>query len=220
MSLTVAGNEINRVLVLDDDRAARASMSYALTEAGTEAVMEEGPIQSVDAFLASVAKRADAVFSDYRLKPLNYARFQGDELVSACTRSRMPAVLCSTYADMHIMVNRQFMRFIPVILRTTNPGPEQIEDALRRCAAEIAGNIPPSRKPWRTLVRVHEVDTARGYCCVVVPAWDAEQKIPISLESITPAVRGLFRAGKRVHAQVNTGAENHQDLFFDQWELD
>ncbi len=220
MAIAVAGQEINRVLILDDEPEARRSMRFALEEAGVEPVVEDGPIRSRGVFLRSVGSRADAVLSDYRLTPGNYATEQGDSFVASCIQARIPALLCTTYADTDIMINRRLMRFIPVVLRTRSPEPEQIVDGYQRCLLELSGELRPSRRPWRTLVRVHDVDGMRQYCHVVVPGWNVEQKIRVSFESIPAALRRSLKPDKRLHAKVNTGAEDSKDLFFDEWEAD
>lgn len=218
MPIIIAGKKIRSVLVLDDSKEARESMSFALTEAGTEPLMEEGPIESARAFTMSLRERTDAVLSDYRLTPFNYSPVQGDVLVAHCIKMRMPALLCTAYVDIDIQINRRLMRFIPVILRTTSPEPDEIRDAFSKCILEISGKISPPRKPWRTLVRIDEVDEDRAYCQVIVPAREADQKIRLSLDSIPTSIRRFFKDGARFHARVNIGAETPQDLFFDKWE--
>jgi CheY-like chemotaxis protein len=217
MSITLAGRKIDRVLILDDQPSARQAMRLALEEAGVEPVVEDGPIV-LDSLLKHASSSGDAVFSDYRLTPGNYAKVQGDKLVASCVKKKIPALLCTTYSDIDIMINRQLIRYIPVVLRTQSPGPDEIVDSFKICLSEMFGKTLPSRRPWKTLVRIEEIETDRNYCYVVVPAWDVETKIRISIESIPSRIRRHLKPDQRLRALVNIGAESQQDLFFDQWE--
>ena len=75
-------------------------------------------------------------------------------------------------------------------------------------------------KLWRQLVRVVDVSDNREYCHIVVPGWYSNEKIKINLETLPENIQGLIMVGKRLHAQVNVGAENYEDLRFCQWEID
>lgn len=82
MAIALAGREINRVLVVDDDPAARDSFSEILADMGLSPISEPGPLDDLRKFVEAVPKIADAVFADYKLKPRNYSIFQGDSLVA------------------------------------------------------------------------------------------------------------------------------------------
>ena len=210
---------IDRILIIDDDAGAREGLAYSIEDLGITPVPEAGPITRLDRFVAEVPRRAQAVMCDYRLKTTGeYSSFNGDELIAACYRNRIPGLLCTQYTDVATEMNRQLLRFIPALLRTSSPAPEAIRTSLRRCQDELQGVFHPARKAWRTLVRVDDVSKDGGYCHVIVPAWNPHQAIRIYFQDIPQRVLMNLRTGLRVHAQVNIGAESFEDVYFDEWE--
>ena len=112
---------IERILSVDDDSSAREGFGYPLEELGITPVPEPGPITDLQRFVEEVPGRAQAVLCDYRLKTDGrYSSVNGDELVAACYRRRIPGLLCTQYSDVFVEVNR---RFIPVLLTTSSPTP-------------------------------------------------------------------------------------------------
>ena len=220
MAITLARREINNVLIVDDDPAARDSFSEIIVDMGLSPINEPGPLDDLKSFVNSVRQKADAVFADYRLKPRNYSVFEGDSLVAECFSNNIPAVLCTAYEAADFMLDRRLVRRIPVLLRDTNPEPDDVEAALEKCIAELEGRIAPSRRPWRTLVRVNDIDQVRGFFYVIVPGWDVRTKIRLDLDNVPDEIKFLIAPDKRFHAQVNIGAQSAHDLYFDEWETE
>lgn len=209
---------IERILIVDDDSAAREGFGYPLEELGITPVPEPGPITDLHGFVEGVPRRAQAVLCDYRLKADGiYSSVNGDELVAACYRKRIPGLLCTQYSDVVVEMNRRLRRFIPALLTTSSPAPEAIDAALRRCQDEISGSVHPARQPWRTLIRVRGAEDA-GYCHVVVPAWNRHQAIRLYYQDIPEEIRPRMKAGARLHAKVNIGADSFEEIYFDEWE--
>lgn len=220
MAISLAGRQINNILIVDDDPAARDAFSEIITDMGLSFICESGPLDDLIAFVNSVSQRADAVFSDYRLKPRNYSVFEGDRLVAECFNRDIPAVLCTTYEAADFMLDRSLVRKIPVLLRDTNPEPDDIAAALEKCISELQGHVAPSRRPTRTLVRVNDIDSDRGFFYVVVPGWDVRAKVRLDLNNVPPEIKNMVEPDKRFHAQVNIGAQSAHDLYFDEWETE
>ena len=217
--MTSSGGVIDRILVIDDDVGAREGFAYSIEDLGITPVPEAGPITDLDHFVAGVQHRAQAVLCDYRLKTTGeYSSFNGDELVAACYRHRIPGLLCTQYTDVATEMNRRLLRFIPALLRTSSPEPNAIRTSLRRCHDELQGSFHPARKPWRTLVRVDDVSQEGRYCHVIVPAWNPHQAIRIYFQDIPHDLLPNMQAGLRLHAKVNIGAESFEDVYFDDWE--
>ena len=210
---------IERVSIVDDDERAREGCEYALQELGLTPVQEAGPLRDMQGVLDRLQTRVDAVICDYHLGKIgNYASFDGDEIVVKCYMNSFPALLCTTYTDLDTYLMRSRKRFIPAILRPDQLDPDNIARGFERCVQEFNGLFQPSRKPWRTLVRVEEVESKEGYFYVIIPGWNWRKKIRVSLKDLPDNVRGLVMPDKRIFAQVNVGAENHEDLYFDKWE--
>ena len=209
---------IERILIVDDDSAAREGFGYPIEELGIIPVPEPGPIKNLHRFVEGVPGRAQAILCDYRLKTDGgYSSVNGDELVAACYRQRIPGLLCTQYSDVFVEMNRRLRRFIPALLATSSPTPEVIDAALRRCQDEISGSVHPARRPWRTLVRVRDAEEA-DYCHVVVPAWNRHQAIRLYFQDVPEEIRPRMKAGARLHAKVNIGADSFEEIYFDEWE--
>ena len=72
------------------------------------------------------------------------------------------------------------------------------------------------RKPQRVLLRIEDVDVSFVY--VIVPSWDPNTGLKLP-RSIFPAHFGRIEPGMRLFAEVNIGASNNEDLYFDRFEI-
>ena len=210
------GKEICRVLIVDDDPAARDSYAYPIEDLELKPLKVPGPVEPVS-FVAKVGP-SDVVVCDYHLRRRSYSSCDGDELLVACYKAGIPGMLCTSYTDVDATIPRRCLRFIPSLLRTNSPEPEEFVEAWEKCQTEMNGIFHPTRRPWRSLVRVEEVDNDRECFYAVVSSWDVHKKIRIDKDSVPKGIRKLLQPGRRFHAQVNTGAESHEDLFFVSWE--
>ena len=211
--------EIERILVVDDDAGAREGFGYPIEELGITPVSERGPITDLGRFVEAIPDRAQAVICDYRLKAEGtYSSYNGDEVIAECYRRGIPGLLCTQYTDVAVEMNRRLLRYIPSLLRTSSPTPQDIGASLLRCQEEIAGSVHPARRPWRTLVRVRDAEEEAGHCHVVVPAWDAHQAIRLYFRDLPGDIRPCMTPESRLHAQVNIGARSFEEVYFDEWE--
>jgi CheY-like chemotaxis protein len=218
MALTIANRSIRRVVVVDDSKEARENYEYPLEELGLEVVYEEGPLDTVERSVERLRAKADAIVCDYHLRKRNFSPANGDQLVALFNLHKVPALLCTTYADSDITVMRSKRRFIPSLLKPAAFVPDLIVKGLERCVLESENKFEASRKPWRTLVRVADVDEGGKYFYVVVPGWDAAQKIRIYLDDTPQELQPLVKINQRFHAIVNVGANSPDELYFTNWE--
>ena len=208
---------IERALIIDDDPNARESYDYAIEELDLQPHHVQGPLRDISSFIDTV-QPSDVLVCDYHLKRHTYADYDGDQLLARCYREGIPGVLCTTFTD--AAIRRDYLRYIPGLIKTGSPEPDELVNAWDRCLRELDGEFEPSRRPWRTLVRVDEVDEQRGLVYVIVPPWHVRQKIRVDVESMPPEVQQLVQPDRRFHALVNTGTESYEDLFFDRWETE
>ena len=217
----LSSSSIESILVVDDDAEAREGFRYSIEELEITPVLEEGPIKNLAQFVKQVPRRAQAVLCDYRLKTSGtYSSYGGDEVVAACYRSGIPGLLCTQYTDVVFGMNRRLRRFIPSLLNTSSPTPDDIRASLRACQEELSGSYHPARRPWRALVRVHDAPADADYCHVIVPAWNADQEIRLYLRDLPDRIRPCMTTGARLHAKVNIGADadSFEELYFYEWE--
>ena len=220
MGLAIGNKVIDRVVIVDDDDESRRSLAYTLEDLHIEPVLQDQPLPN-DPMVAlkALIERGDGILSDYRLQKKHaYSTFDGDRLVAAANKLGFPAVLCTSYTDSDVTMNRSLRRYIPILLSADDYSPEKVELGFRRCIEEQQGNFDEHRRPFRSLVRVEDVEENAPYFYVVVPGWSADQKIRVYYDDMPAEVRSRIAPGYRTHAQVNVGAEVPEDLFFDGWE--
>ena len=213
--LQLQNRSITRALIVDDDPEARQSYEYIIEELDLDPLPLNGPLDNLSSLIETMQPN-DVLLCDYHLRLRNYATCDGDELVAACYKAQVPAVLCTTIAG--AVLRRDCLRYIPGLIKSGNPQPSELVAGWTRCLTEMSGTFDPTRRPWRTLVRVAETDDQRQLAYVIVPPWDVRQKIPIDMDSLPSEIRDRLAPDRRFHALVNTGADSHEDLFFESWE--
>lgn len=218
--MQISGQTLTTVLVVDDDPGARESYEYALEDLKLKVIFEDGPLEDLVEALKALNSKADALICDYHLRKHNYSAFNGDVFVAESYRASVPGLLCTSYSDFDITLMRTRRRFIPNLVKSDEFGPEIIIKAFTRCVLENKGEFDPSRKPWRTLVRIEEVPPDVDYCYVVVPAWRPEEKVRVLCEDFDPVMPKQLREGARFHAEVNIGVGTTQELYLCKWEAE
>jgi len=218
MALQVAGKTIKRITIVDDDPGARETYEYIWDDLHVQSKQEAGPINDSGKFLKRMMKQSHALLCDYHLKKKVYATFDGDELVERCYKASFPAILCTSYTDYDLTLMRSRRRFVPILLKPNELDRDTIINGFERCIKEFKGEFLPSRKPWRTLVRVEEVELAEKYFYAVVPGWNLRKKIRLYVDDLPREMQPLVTPGKRFHAQVNVGAKSEEELYFHAWE--
>ena len=213
--IAIGDREISRALIVDDEQEARDAYEYVIEDMDLYAHKVTEPLYDLPAFVSSI-QPTDVVLCDFHLKKHSYAPCDGDRLVAECFRAGFPGVLCTTIAEAPI--RRDYLRYIPGLVRTGDPDPAELLRAWERCVLELNGGFEPARRPWRTLVRVADVDPDHHCFYVIVPAWSVRTKIRIDNDNLPAEIRELIEPDRRFHALVNTGVEGHGDLFFDKWE--
>lgn len=85
--------------------------------------------------------------------------------------------------------------------------------------------VLPSKRLWRTLIRVTAVDREVGLITVTVPAWDAHTPVMLlrELDGLPDDLWSWLTSKRyipiRLYAEVNIGAENWWELIFEDWEF-
>jgi hypothetical protein len=218
MGLSISGRIVNRIQIIDDDPNVRASYEYPIEELNLTPVEEEGPLPILCDFIRRSRDVADAAICDFQLRVRNYAGFNGAETVALMYQNKFPAVLCTRYDQSSIDEMRKFIRYIPVLINPDELNPVSIVKGIELCLNEFAEKFTSNRKPWRTLVRIDDLDDENGFFYMIIPAWNPNQIIRIKKTDIPQKVSEKFKTRSRFHAQVNLGAESNRDIYFDNWE--
>lgn len=212
--------QFGSVGIIDDDASDAEVRKYQVEEAGGKPFVFHEGFSSVGDLITRVQQAGvEGVICDHRLKIRHYAPFNGAEAVARLFDLKIPAVLISKYAQIDVEAEiRPYREKIPVLLSKDDVDPDSLFSALSRCKSELAGTVPLSRRPRRTLVRVDEVAKERGIVDVFIPAWNPNQAVRIPLSIIPVKYQHDVKADDRFYAQVNTDAENAEELFFRDFE--
>jgi hypothetical protein len=214
----ISGREIRLVRIIDDDKQFRDSLADTVAEAHLEPVQESGPLGALSDFADRTARTAHAALCDHHLRRKNYySTFNGAEAVSALYKRQIPALLCTRWDQANIEEIRGFRRFVPVLLKPSEIDPDSVVRGLAYCIDEFNGRFRQNRRPSRALVRVEDLDKQLVY--IVVPAFAPDEVIRIFASDLPGGIKKAIENGqRRFHAQVNLGADSHDQLFLESWE--
>jgi CheY-like chemotaxis protein len=214
------GSKIERVAVVDDDPLGRDTYKLMLEDMETVPVLLDGPLPNLNDFVTQLTTDVNAAFCDYHLKKMgDFATFNGDELASELYSNNIPVVLCTRFTDWEATVFRRFRRNIPRIISYDEAEPDVVMHAFELCQREFRNDFETVRRPWRSLVRFDEYVEDGEYWYVVVPSWNAENRVRLHSDDFPQSVSERIKNGQvRFHAKVNIGAESDEELFFTEWE--
>ncbi len=219
MTLTIANRLIESVQIIDDDPNVRESYRYVVEDLKLKPVSINA-LHNLDQFVQSLQMSGNsAVICDYHLRTKNYATSNGAEVVAKLYQSNIPSILCTRY-DTTIEEIREHRQYIPALIRPEELDPDNLEYGLRQCIEELEGNYLPSRRSWRTLIDVEDVDETRQIAYVLIPGWDPHQVVSVPLAILPPHIKKQeIKKQRWFHAKVNIGAENMAELYFERWEI-
>jgi CheY-like chemotaxis protein len=207
---------IQRVKVVDDDKSARESIALCVEDAEFTPALVDGPLFDLALFVASTLKEADAIVCDHRLRRSIYANFDGAEAVARFYQANFPAVLCTAWSKADIDSMRIYRRYIPSLIPTDKLNPETIIRGFELCIGEFNNHFTTDRKPWRTLLRIEEVDldSKPQMLYVTLPGWNSKEIVRLPFDLIPREFHANLKLGMRFHAETNKGTDNQDDLYF------
>jgi hypothetical protein len=219
MAVSIRTKKIKRVAVIDDNREARESMADSLLSAHFNPRPLPGPFNNASDIVACAMKRADAAVCDHHLIVENFAKCTGAEVVAGFYRRKFPAVLVTAWWAPDIDEIQFYRRWVPTLLKPP-ADPDEIEKGFFRCMEEHEQKFRPPRRPWRTLIRIEEVRgrTDNSPVCAVIPGWNPSEVVRFPLRIIPKGLRRHVKPGARFFAQVNKGAHDQADLYFEGFE--
>jgi CheY-like chemotaxis protein len=221
MLLTINDKPIKRVAVVNDTAAAREEMAENIFDAGLEPIIQSARLSSIDDCITTVTSQAEAAILEHHLKSDHYANFMGAEAVAQLYRQQFPSLLVTDWADADIDNIRLFRRYIPVLVESRDANHETITLGFKQCLNEFEKQYTPDRKPWRTLVRIEEVnlDSEIPIVYAVIPGWEPDKVVRFPLVIFPEVLRKMVVPGARFFAKVNIGATHHDELYFEDFEV-
>ncbi|MFO0685024.1 MAG: hypothetical protein U0234_23400 [Sandaracinus sp.] len=215
---TIAGREINRVAVVDDDELFRASLAEAVNDADLEALDTPGPLGRIEVFLDKVVDNTHAALCDHHLqKKKAYAQFNGASAVAELYKRRFPAILCTRWSEVDADEIRGMRRYVPVVLPPSKLESSALFSGWDQCIREFNGEFSQARKATRTLIRVEDLDDRCIY--LIVPAFSPDRVISIRRADVPIKTLARMNATSRLYARTNLGAESTEHVYFEDWEF-
>lgn len=213
---------IPKMAIVDDDRNAAIIAGWDAKRAGYDPFIVEGSYQNVDALANHILKNAAGALCDHRLAHRGFANFSGARLVASLFDKGLPAILVTQYKEIDTDVSIRKWRYkIPVLLSRDEANASTIKAGMTACMAELKGEIPVTRRPHRVLLRITEVgqESNEVVLDVIIPSWNPQRAVRLPASLIPQDLQGKLKAGRRLLAFVNIGAEVSDELYFQQFEL-
>lgn len=213
-----------KIAIVDDDKTLAKATAWDIEEAGYEPfLLVDGYFTDVNSLASLIVENAQGAVCDHRLSNSRLANFYGAELVAALYERKLPSLLITQYIEMDTSLSiRKWRRKIPVLLSRDEADASSIAKGIEDCRLELCGDIPSSRKPHRTIVRITNIDEESNERVVdaFVPGWNPHMAVRFPASLIPEEIRDdALKPGVRLFAHVNIGAEKSDDLYFDKFEL-
>lgn len=221
MAHSIAGRDISTVYIVDDSVDSRSTLRDELKFAAYTPRVIEGPFQTSQELFDSILNIADAVVCDHHLNTRNFAPCSGAEAISHWYFARIPSVMVTKWSKADVDQLRRYRRQVPVILTPEEASnTDNITKGFEICIEEFNDNFLPSRKPWRNLVRIEEVDTSTRHHIVyaVIPGWDSNEVVRFPIDIIPVDMHLYVKPGSRFYAKINMGAPTQELLYFSDFE--
>lgn len=212
----IQGFNIEKVAVVDDIKDKRETLCDEVEDADfTPAPIEEGTFGDINELVNLIKKLSNAAICDHFLQHGNFAQFLGAELVSLLYLSRFPAVLVSGYFKADVTLFRKYRRNIPVLLKSEDTNPDTLFEGIEYCVKELKNDFSPKRKPWQSIFRIERIDTTTTHTIyVILPSWSTSEVIGLTPDIFPDEVTDFIKNGANFYADINTGAEDQDELYF------
>lgn len=213
-----------KIAVVDDDKELAEATAWDIEEAGYEPfLLFEGCFTDVNKLASHIKKNTEGAVCDHRLSNSGLANFYGAELVAALYDRKLPSLLITQYTEMDTSLSiRKWRRKIPVLLSREQANASSIAKGIEISRSELNGNILSSRKPYRTIVRITNIDEESHEPVVdaFVPGWNPHKAVRFPASLVPEQLQYILsKPNVRLFAHVNIGAEKSDDLYFERFEL-
>jgi hypothetical protein len=213
----------SRIAIADDIPNHLAQKSRVVQMAGYEPLQLKGKYHAVADLVDELRRqKVDGLVCDHKLDEGNYALFKGAEVVAALYDDVIPALLVTDYVESDLESIRRYRRKVPILIPTGKFTQSAVNQGLEAWMEEvIKHNVPLHRRPRRAVVMVDElIEGPKGRTVTVfVPRWREHFAISIPEELIPEEIRRDLKKGTILTANVNTDAENPEDLFFEDFRM-
>lgn len=221
MSVIELATKISRVAIYDDSAEHRDALAETLVDAKYDPVPIDVPFETAER-CSQELEQYDAAIVDQRLSPGNFGAYMGSEVISKLYDKHRPALLVSAWSQVDREDIQQYRRNLACILAKGEYEPEDIRAGFEQCIFEFEGTFSPQRRATPTIIYIaadYDRDCSRKRVNAFVPSWDPNQGISFPIDIIPIDLIDHLREGTYLSADVNTGADSQDELYFENIEL-
>jgi len=210
------------IAIYDDDEISRESTADNVYDAGYKPVLIEEPILNIDDCVRYLLNY-DAVLIDHRLSGGNFGNYTGAEVVKRLYPNKKPALLITAWSEGDPEALQPYNRYlVNVIKKGKEDELNQIKKGFETCVNEMNNIYLPERRPTRTIIIIASSFDSQddlNRVNVFIPSWNPNEGVTFPVDIIPKELRPYLKADQCFFANVNTGAESQDELFFENFEL-
>lgn len=213
---------LKKIAIVDDEQDLAKVTGWDVEDAGFESFIVNDCFKEVNVLASHIEKNAQGALCDHRLANYGLTTFSGATLVAALYDRKIPSILMTQYTDIDADVSiRKYRRKIPVLLSRDEANAATIKKGIEDCVLELDGKVPFTRIPHRTLLNITHItnESNEQVIDVIVPSWNPHKAVRFPASLIPQELHSALVVDRWLFADVNTGAEKSDDLYFDCFEL-
>ena len=210
------------IAIVDDEQDLATVTGWEVEAAGFESFIVKDFFTEVDVLASHIEKNAKGALCDHRLANYGRTNFSGATLVAELYDRKIPSILITQYTEIDANVSiRKSRRKIPVLLSRDEANAATIKKGIEDCVLELDGKVPITRIPHRTLLNITHItnESKEKVIDVIVPSWNPHKAVRLPASLIPQELHSELVVDRWLFADVNTGAEKSDDLYFERFEL-
>jgi hypothetical protein len=210
------------IAIVDDEQDLATVTGWDVEAAGFESFIVKDFFTEVDVLASHIEKNAQGALCDHRLANYGRTNFSGATLVAELYDRKIPSILITQYTAIDANVSiRKSRRKIPVLLSRDEANAATIKKGIEDCVLELDGTVPITRIPHRTLLNITHItnESNEKVIDVIVPSWNPHKAVRLPASLIPQELHSELVVDRWLFADVNTGAEKSDDLYFERFEL-
>jgi len=177
---------IEKIAIVDDESTDAQIPEWEVEAAGFQPILINRRFRNIEELAAFIKAEAHGAACAHRLADYGFAHFYGAKLVASLYDLQIPALLVTQYADIDNDVSiRKWRDKIPVLLHRNEVDADTIRQGIAKCASELHGDVPYSRRPHRVLLRITDItdESNEKVVDVIIPSWNPHWAVrfPVAL---------------------------------------
>ncbi|WP_445176881.1 hypothetical protein [Microcoleus sp.] len=211
-----------KIAIVDDEQDLATVTGWDVEAADFESFIVKDFFREVDVLASYIEKNAQGALCDHRLANYGRTNFSGATLVAELYDRKIPSILITQYTEIDANVSiRKSRRKIPVLLSRDEANAATIKKGIEDCVLELDGKVPITRIPHRTLLNITHItnESNEKVIDVIVPSWNPHKAVRLPASLIPQELHSELVVDRWLFADVNTGAEKSDDLYFERFEL-